>query len=167
MLRRSLDAPNGRAIRPRKDARRDRANARETSTARAQTSRDGTALPGQYPRSLPIWRSRSRFAESWIKSTARSAPRRFQLGQRWARPGRVRHDLGFDRTGRRARDVDDHRREWTGPRGGSFAGRGRQGSKGRRDRSGDNRRRVSRVTDIQQKYVLCRQSRVSGGTERV
>ena len=35
-----------------------------------------------------------------------------------------------------------------GAPGGFFAGRGMQGSKRRRDRSGDNRRRSSRVTDI-------------------
>jgi hypothetical protein len=40
-----------------------------------------------------------------------------------------------------------------GPDGGCLAGRGRQGSKGRRDRSGGNRRQSSLVTDIQQKYV--------------
>ena len=37
-----------------------------------------------------------------------------QPGRRWARPGRARHDLWSDRTGRCARVVDDHRREWTG-----------------------------------------------------
>ena len=69
----------GSAKSARKDPRRDRASARETPTVRAQTSLATAppcrAISPQSSNLAPHW---PRFAESWIKSTERSAPRRFR-----------------------------------------------------------------------------------------
>ena len=62
-----------------------------------------SSLEGGYPIPLPlgprfVWSRRRHLAASFV-----------QPSQRWARSSRAGHDLGSDRTGRLARDVD-HRR---------------------------------------------------------